>query len=191
MSILVKDNFIDSIDILRAISTTTEYMSHKNTPVLVSWRGYRTWELSDLDNSTINECRRKILETASEFFGLTDYDLEIYFHMTLLEDQKTQVKKWHRDKQPYAGIIYLSPNAPPESGTTIFVDDKENAIENKYNRLVVYPGNYKHGITSYYGDSIDDCRRTITFFLNTKERVEDQIDLLRTVKSMHQRMSNS
>ena len=149
MSILVKDNFIDSIDILRAISTTTEYMSHKNTPVLVSWRGYRTWELSDLDNSVINECRRKILGTASEFFGLTDYDLEIYFHMTLLEDQKTQVKKWHRDKQPYAGIIYLSPNAPPESGTTIIVDDKENAIENKYKRIEEYPGNYKHGITSY------------------------------------------
>ena len=62
MTILVKDNFFDGIDILRAIAISSDYMYHLKTPETVGLKGYRTWELSHLDNPIIEECCNNILK---------------------------------------------------------------------------------------------------------------------------------
>ena len=41
--------------------------------------------------------------------------------------------RWHRDPSKYAGIVYLSPNPPQDSGTTIVIDGTPLEIENYYN----------------------------------------------------------
>jgi hypothetical protein len=176
-NILIKDNFLDSIDELRELACNTEHMSHKRTPVVVGWRGYRSWELSHLNNPIINDCYQKILNTALEFFNVEDYSMEMYFHISNSDNKYHQLKQWHKDPTPYAGVLYLSPDVPLNSGTTIFDNGKRIDVDNKYNRLIVYPGKCSHGITEF----IDD-RRTVVVFIDTKKKVQKQIDLLTEIR---------
>ena len=94
-----------------------------------------------------------------------------------------------------AGILYLSPDAPISSGTTLYkcndyngwaslpinqmmqinrVEEKElhdkifspiDVIGNVYNRLVMYKGDIFHKSNDYFGSTIEDSRLTQVFFL--------------------------
>jgi len=62
----------------------------------------------------------------------------------------------------YAGVVYLSPNAPLNSGT--IVDGK--LVENKFNRLVLYRANIIHSPSSHpFGMTVDDSRLTLNLFI--------------------------
>lgn len=98
---------------------------------------------------------------------------------------------YHCDGQTHAGIIFLSPDAPPETGTTLyrskrsharrfrddpsmfdggFYDatlwDKVDVIGNVYNRLVLWQGDLVHAASAYFGKSIDDGRLFQMFFFD-------------------------
>lgn len=67
----------------------------------------------------------------------------------------------------YAGVLYLTPNPPANSGT-IFYNDKGEEIdyvENVYNRLTIYPSTTLHRIKESFGDSKDNGRLTYTVFV--------------------------
>ena len=74
----------------------------------------------------------------------------------------------------YAGVLYLTPNPPSESGTTIFEKGKQVDVENKYNRLIAYDGTQKHGATNFFGDNRSNGRMTFTFFIDRKRLIERQ-----------------
>lgn len=61
-----------------------------------------------------------------------------------------------------AGVVYLTPNPPANSGTCI---DEYGCVENKYNRFVCYPSNVLHGPDHLFGQTKNTSRLTITFFL--------------------------
>ena len=167
IDILVKDNFCHSIDELRELALSSRYILDKYFPSgFVSWRGYRTWELSYLNHPLVTEYSEKILSIANEYYNLKDQALGKFFHVSYKEHETT---KWHTDATLYAGVLYLTPNPSSDSGTTIFLDDERRDIENKYNRLVIYPGNSKHGITSFFGDTKRTGRMTFTFFITDKD----------------------
>lgn len=102
---------------------------------------------------------------------------------------------YHCDDQKYAGMIYLTPNAPWETGTTLwatkkygtrnyysptwneeFSDKKTyldrtpytpvDVIGNVYNRLVIFDASNIHSASEYFGHSIDDCRLWQMFFFD-------------------------
>ena len=170
-NILVKDNFFNSVDELRELALSFKFMPRKQVPwdIKGGWRGYRTGELSYYDIPLLNECVENILKTTSDFFNLTDYDFIRFFHITYEKDMKNQIAKWHKDESVYAGVLYLTPDPPKETGTTIFHDGERIEVENKYNRLIAYHGNWKHGPTNFFGDTHDNARLTMTFFMNPSD----------------------
>ena len=172
-NILVKDNFFDKIDELRELSYSLDHIHHEKMPVEPGWKGYRTWELSHYDSPIIQALYKQIIETVSDYFGLVGYDSEIYSHESYKEIEK-EGNRIHIDPVPYAGVLYLTPDIPLECGTTIFLNDERVDIENKYNRLILYRGTFKHGITNFFGDNKDNVRRTINFFIDIESHIQMQ-----------------
>lgn len=103
----------------------------------------------------------------------------------------------HHDETGWAAVIYLTPDAPRDSGTAIYrnkhsgiyrydqnapdepdynvVEHKEEDWEildqasNVFNRLVLYHGDlYHRSVVSGFGDSKHDGRLFQTFFFSTK-----------------------
>jgi L-rhamnose isomerase len=89
----------------------------------------------------------------------------------------------------WAGVCYLTPNAPLSGGTAIYKhkasgeytrSDKDyegrdytkwdlvDRVGNKYNRLVLYRGDLFHASIDYFGENIFDGRLFQTFFFDTE-----------------------
>jgi len=115
------------------------------------------------------------------------------FQYTTKEDES-----WvHCDNfNTWAGVCYLTPNAPLSGGTGLFrhkatgiyrrpanteLADKLNAdgndmskweiadvVSNKFNRLVMYRGDLYHRSLDYFGDDRFSGRLFQTFFINTE-----------------------
>ena len=110
----------------------------------------------------------------------------------VLENEKTWV---HHDDFHWGGVLYLTPNAPVESGTSIY-QHKETGVSlwdgvrgsqtdlspnedweeivfigNKFNRLVLYNGRYYHSSKlSGFGTDLETGRLTQTFFFNVRTK---------------------
>jgi hypothetical protein len=112
-------------------------------------------------------------------------------------DAKTPVVI-HSDQQQYAGALYLTPDAPLESGTSFYqhkitgarhpsgdrekmaitfaegnIFDKTKWLEvdrvgNVYNRLVLWSGKSIHSGSAYFGVEIQNARLFQVFFFNAK-----------------------
>lgn len=102
---------------------------------------------------------------------------------------------YHCDDQKYAGMLYLTPNAPWETGTTLWATKKGGArdyysptwneefsnkqtfldrtpytpvdvIGNVYNRLVIFDASSIHSASEYFGWAPDNCRLWQMFFFD-------------------------
>jgi hypothetical protein len=103
---------------------------------------------------------------------------------------------YHSDTQKYAGIIYLTPNAPPGCGTSFYrskhtlrmkwapneygivfpnghLDPTDfemvDTVGNVYNRLVLFDAKMLHAATNYFGDSNENCRLFQMFFFDIED----------------------
>jgi len=102
----------------------------------------------------------------------------------------------HHDLEPWAGVLYLTPNAPIEYGTSLFrhkdtkiMYGRDNTIEdhlnpdeweemarigNIYNRLILYNGEiYHRSTTTGFGTKLEDSRLTQVFFFELEDIDED------------------
>lgn len=101
---------------------------------------------------------------------------------------------YHCDAQKWAAMIYLTPDAPPQCGTSTyrhrdtkihhnshpdimkafnqktFLDktpyDTVDVFGNIFNRLVIFDGGCIHGASEYFGSDITDCRLWHMFFFD-------------------------
>jgi len=101
---------------------------------------------------------------------------------------------YHCDLQAWAAMIYLTPNAPYESGTTMYAHKKTrvrfntepgidevfapqnfldptpyepvDVVGNVFNRLVIFSGGLIHAASCYFGDNINNCRLWHMFFFD-------------------------
>jgi hypothetical protein len=100
---------------------------------------------------------------------------------------------YHSDTQKYAGIIYLTPDSPPGSGTSFyrskytrkmkFTSDEYglvfpnghlepndfemvDTVGNVFNRLVLFDAKLLHAANSYFGNQDDNCRLFQMFFFD-------------------------
>jgi hypothetical protein len=161
MDYILIDNFFENVDDVRSIALSSNYTkSNEET----GWKGFRA-PIIDVDIiSTINN---KLIEFDSKF---KDIILQHFFHYTLDNTKNEQVdflkERFHKDGFDWAGVVYLTPNPPPNSGTIIFDRFKNPTIkiENIYNRFVFYNGNTLHGVEDTFGNNIIDGRMTVTLF---------------------------
>ena len=169
--ILIKDNFFDNAEDLRNLALSTRFFSAEEHNYDVGWRGYRTDELKTFNHKTLDQSCQKIKKILSSFFNLTlsEYDGNFYFHIALDKTRYTLIdfdnSKFHTDNSIFAGIVYLNPNPPSNSGTTIIIDNVDNEVYNKFNRLVAYPASLIHAPTDLFGDTMESGRLTLSFFI--------------------------
>ena len=169
--ILIQDNFFDNAEDLRDLALSTRFFSAEEKNYDVGWRGYRTNELRDLDKNVIEVSCQKIRDELIKFFNLkiNHDDGNFYFHVALSHTKNTledfDTSKFHTDDSRFAGIVYLSLNPPPKTGTTIIIDNQNKDIENKFNKLVAYPSTYVHAPTDLFGDTMESGRLTLSFFI--------------------------
>ena len=118
-----------------------------------------------------------------------EYGVNGCFQITRAQDPQV----YHYDQQNWAAMIYLTPNAPLESGTRLMrsrlngtrhstehgVDDAFNgnfydstkfdiadSAGNIYNRLVIMDGRCIHSAGSYFGDNFENGRLIHLFFFD-------------------------
>lgn len=162
------NNFFQNPNFIRKIALKQKYFS---PDIDHGWKGFRC---------KIPECLSKynliIKQNVCELFNkkFEDYDIDSYFHYSTSETKKTcqpsfEEYKYHVDDAEYAGIIYLNPDPPPNTGTTFLNKYHDQIfIDNVYNRLVCYQANILHGPTDLFGYDMKTGRLTFTFFLKTR-----------------------
>jgi hypothetical protein len=110
------------------------------------------------------------------------------FQITQASDQIV----YHHDQQSWAAIVYLTPSAPPQSGTYLYqsasgarrtsdpgIDTafaggfydgtkftKVDQVGNVYNRLVIFDAQCIHSAANYFGNSPETGRLIHLFFFD-------------------------
>lgn len=161
MDYILIDNFFENVDDVRNKALLYNYeKSSKST----GWKGFRA---TINDDDIIQYINKTLIEFDSKF---KDISMRYYFHYSLDNTKNEQdnflKERFHKDGVDWAGVIYLTPNPPENTGTIIF-DRFMNPsihIENVYNRFVFYNGNILHGVEDTFGNDITNGRMTLTIF---------------------------
>ncbi len=178
---IVIDDFYNNPDEVRNFALSQEF------DVTGNWPGSRT---KTFINESTKETIQKILQDVSG--NVTDWQANDgytgSFQLTTSMD-----RSWiHADSyNTWAGVLYLTPDAPLSGGTGIFRYKKTGSmmedgtdlsgvtqdmtkwelvdrVGNIYNRLVLYRGNNYHMSLDYFGKDKEDGRLFQLFFITTE-----------------------
>ena len=157
---IIIDDFLVDPDRIREDGLDLTYT--KAVPNSPGWKGFRCLYTSMVGIELAELVSIKLNELDPKFIGS---ELRCFFHYTINEDMSGTI---HTDGIfDYAGVLYLTPNPPPNSGTAFYNDDNEEIdyVENVYNRLTIYPSNIRHSIKESFGDNLTNGRLVFTVFL--------------------------
>lgn len=174
---IIVDDFLDSPNKVRASALSLEFYRTGDYP------GART-DRADYDyEKYITEKIESILNCK-----IAEFKQDSFCFQLCLEDHETWI---HHDETEWAGILYLTPDAPAGAGTAIYrhiptgiyngpaeldVKDINNweiitAIGNVYNRMVLYKGQHFHrSLIPGFGQDTASGRLTQTFFFDTDNK---------------------
>ena len=164
MKTLIIDNFLSNPDQVRNLALSLSYRKRNSDEY---WEGQRSDKISIYDENLADNICRSII---SNYFNVKNfkYSADLYFHKTMkndLNDPQWINDRIHTDKGIIASLIYLTPNAPINSGTQTYKNNQPDIIMgNSYNRMVCYPCNVPHSAMTYFGDK-NDNRLVILFWL--------------------------
>jgi hypothetical protein len=178
MNLIVVDNFHEDPDEVRRHALSREYIVKGNYPGLRSY-SYATQSLRD-----------KIQEYVRPFGGdITHFSMEMEDYNGSYQYTTCTDRSWiHQDETTnWAGVLYLTPDAPLTSGTAFYESKDKTAsfteaqswgqdmtkwnlvdqVANKYNRLILFNSKRWHMSMNYFGKSIHDGRLIQVFFFCT------------------------
>lgn len=146
----------------------------------------------------INTSYKEFIDTElTSIFGKKPIHKKASTQFQLVTGMEGPTSNWiHHDLNTWAGVLYLSPDAPLEYGTSLFrhketkimygrdttTEDHLNPDEweetskigNIYNRLILYNGEiYHRSTTTGYGDKLENSRLTQVFFFDLEEDDEN------------------
>ncbi len=173
---IIIDNFLnDPHDVRKCRALILPFWKKCDHPFpdsLADFGGYRTEYLHSLDSELYQEVKNKIISSINILTNFKANIIDIKTHYSFQYTDKTfKLPQWHLDTQPpsefsevIAGVIYLNPNPPRNSGTILKIDGKKKVIENKFNRLLLYNGNVEHTLHRSFGKTKDDSRLILNTF---------------------------
>lgn len=157
---LIVDNFLDNPDAVRKSALELPFEATGTYPGFRSDRADKDYE------AYIKTKLESILNCKIEEF------IKDSFRFQLCNEV---VDTWvHKDESEWAGVLYLTPQAPLEAGTGIYHHNGfewklNSAVGNVYNRLALYRGTLFHrSIMPGFGENKETGRLTQTFFFNTE-----------------------
>jgi hypothetical protein len=178
--IFVVDNFYSDPYAVREYALQQEFKAD-----LRYYKGKRTDEKFFIPGT------RKVFETiiGQQINIWDEYGMNGVFQTCNSEDPLV----YHTDLQEWAGMVYLTPNAPFECGTSMYAHKETKArhvsdpgievafnggyydkskfelvdvIGNVFNRLVIFNGKCIHAASEYFGQTIEDSRLFHMFFFD-------------------------
>jgi hypothetical protein len=122
MSALILDNFLPYADIVRSWALTHPYYTAQEFTEMYNshtdWPGRRTLHVADLDKSYADAVLTQIANIAQQYFRVSNASIRSYFQLSTQADGDSWV---HQDNDTdLAAVLYLSPDAPVTSGTTLY-----------------------------------------------------------------------
>ena len=122
MSVLIRDNFLEMPTIIHKWAINQEYYTAKEFTQMngehTDWPGKRTKHVVELDETYANVVLSRIAMLAGNYFNVSDVSIRSYFQMSTAKDGDSWV---HQDNNiNVAAVLYLTPNAPSNSGTTLY-----------------------------------------------------------------------
>jgi len=178
-NVVITDDFYINVDEVREFALKQEFTLQANYP------GKRTRTF--INDSTKELIQKILFPVAGKVTQWNDVDgLTGSFQITTADD-----RSWiHTDKfNSWAGVCYLTPNAPLSSGTGLFInkqtqsfyEDESNInarditkwemvdrIGNRYNRMILYRSDIYHSSLDYFGTDLYTGRLFQVFFINTE-----------------------
>lgn len=180
-TLYIVDNFYQNPDEVRELALQQLY-----NPDLRYFKGQRSVE--KFDTLHIKEQFEKIM--GRKITRWKEYTANGVFQYCTPNDPLV----YHGDEQSYAAAIYLTPDAPPETGTLLLMSkhvhgmrrnvdryysqlyptghydstqfEEVDRIANVYNRLAIWDAQLIHAAACYFGDSQDNCRLFQIFFFD-------------------------
>jgi Family of unknown function (DUF6445) len=178
LNLIVVDDFYSNPDSVREFALNQDFSVRGNYP------GART-------KPFFTDDVRHAIEYYMQFAGKITNTFEDSGYTGSFQMATATDRTWiHSDSyNMWAGVCYLTPNAPYTSGTGLYRHkqsgehfrvnkdhegydytkyDLFDRIGNKYNRLILYRGDLFHASLDYFGDNPDNGRLFQTFFFDTE-----------------------
>jgi hypothetical protein len=180
-SFIVVDNFYKNPDMIREFALKQDFQEspkfHKGKRCINS--GFRF--------PGLKEQFERILNAKVDDFN--KYETNGCFQYCIAGEQAV----YHSDTQQYAGVLFLTPDAPPQTGTQFFRSkhtkkmkvlpneysvayktghldstqfDQVDVVGNVYNRLVLFDANMIHAAPLYFGTDVNNSRLFQLFFFD-------------------------
>lgn len=153
---IIIDNFLPNPDLVREQAIALDYYDHNG-----EFPGVRS-DAADGDYQQFIQIRiAEILNVTIDEFVYDSFCFQLVY-----DGAKTWI---HKDGCDWAGVLYLTPDAPLEAGTALYDENNDlvTAIGNVYNRMILYRGNISHSsMMPGFGNSPETGRLTQVFFFN-------------------------
>ena len=170
---LIKDGFFEDPDLIRRWALSKQFLDvsahnlqYKTTE---SWPGTRCRALHEDHPEFAQEFIDQILTNVMRV-PPCKFKANCSFQVIYQRDGDSWV---HQDHQQFsvAGLVYLTPDPPPNSGTLFYVPmpgggyKETDAVANEYNRLLIFDPQTHHKSDQYFGDTKENARLTLPFFI--------------------------
>ncbi len=181
-NIIVVDDFLTNPDETREFVLQQEFTESGNYPGMRS-KPFENESVISTIASILEPHAGSITDVYGQQFQLTTCEMKSWVHADI-----------HND---WAGVLYLTPDAPPSGGTGFYrhketqLDtnpsdptlsdivsadgsdytkwDLIESVANKYNRLVLYRGDMYHSSLDYFGQNMETGRLFQVFFISTEQ----------------------
>jgi hypothetical protein len=165
--IIIKDLFSNPKEVIE-FAKSNKFYSLEEHPLdagtHITWSGKKTMFLDKSHPFVIN--------ILNQIIDNLPFDVNINNTVSLFHSfDKNDIsnRTWfHTDNTSFGGVIYINdiqPEYPENHGTCVLKDGVDFYVPYEYNKLVMYPSSYVHRPMNGFGDTLEDSRLTLNFFI--------------------------
>jgi hypothetical protein len=178
---LIVDNYFSNPKEIKDWAFKQKFYNKEDHPYkesLGGFSGFRTNYINNLDEHKFTYFINNLLKASELFYeqNFTEFKSWLSFSYTLdniklpdfHKDEESLLQEDTKFNKKLAGVVYLNEDAEKEAGTIIINNNKESLIENKFNRLILYPPNKVHSVAKSFGKSKEDARFVFTILIYLK-----------------------
>ena len=178
---LIIDNYFSKPKEIKKWAFKQKFYTKKNHPwkeTLGNFPGFRTDYINNIDKDKFKYLVDNLLKACEIFYEgqYQEFRTWLSFSYTL---NNINLPGWHKDeffssnelesfKKKLSGVVYLNEEAEKEAGTIIINNDKQFLVENKFNRLILYPSEKVHTVAKSFGKDKKSSRFVFTILIYLK-----------------------